>query len=333
MSDQTQVDETRRLSAIMFTDIQGYSRMMQIDEHQTLKLLEEHNSILFPVIENKGGQIIKTVGDAILAVFDSCIAAVQSAIEIQESLAKRASDEESVTFRVRIGIHLGETVFKDNDVFGNGVNIAARLQPLADPGGICMSQAVFEQVQNHYGDKILRVGPTNLKNISEPVVIYRMQIEGITEISEDQTLKFKTALVEKGQKTKKEAPAYTTPEHAGLDNDDWQKIIAIFNETEKKGQWQAHNRIYVRGLCGECRIDFTDALLSSHHTEIRVKATFASVKIFIPQKYNVIVDGYGIAGEFKGENRENPSAEKTIKITGRAIMAEVKVIVDKKEDL
>jgi class 3 adenylate cyclase len=325
MSIQTESDEIRKLSAIMFTDIQGYSRMMQIDEKQTMKLLEEHNQLLFPIVESKGGQIIKTVGDAILAVFDSCISAVQSAIQIQETLAERANDEEAVTFRVRIGIHLGETVYKENDIFGNSVNIAARLQPLADPGGICMSQTVYEQVQNHYAEKIIRVGPVNLKNISEPVIVYRMQIEGISEVRENQALKFKNAMAEKGQSTHYQNNS--SEQSRGSNNTQVQEIVAIMNDVKKIGPWKAAQNIVVRARFSDLLLDFTEAILESDLTEININVTLAGVKIKIPKKYNLINDGYGIAADFKGDDHYLEENTKTIKITGKAKFSEVKISI------
>ena len=186
------LSETRKLSAIMITDIHGYSRMMQIDEAETIKLLEEHNNLLFPIIESNGGTVIKTVGDAILSVFESCISSVDAAISIQEALSERANQKNAKILRVRIGVHLGEIVYKDGDVFGNGVNIAARLQPLADPGGICFSQAVYDQISSHYGARITR-WPVEFKNISEPQVVFRMQIEGFEHVEPTDNLTFNTA--------------------------------------------------------------------------------------------------------------------------------------------
>lgn len=224
----TNSTETRKLSAVLFSDIHGYSRLMQRDESVTLKLLEEHNKLLFPIIESKNGKVIKTIGDAILAVFDSCTMAMLAAIEMQEAIKARAAQiPESQTFRIRIGIHLGEIIFKEADIFGNGVNIAARLQPLADPGGICISHSLYEQIQSLHDRSIIKVGAVNLKNISEPVVIYRLQVDSDAEVNPSQSIPMYSAL--------------TLVPKLGSDKSDSdskpQTIYSIFSRTERKGNW------------------------------------------------------------------------------------------------
>lgn len=305
--------ETRKLSAIMFSDIQGYSRLMQKDEALTLKLLEEHNALLFPIIEKHSGKIIKTVGDAILSVYDSCIAAVDSAIEIQNALEEKASKEQDKKLlRVRIGVHLGETVYKNNDVFGNGVNIAARLQPLADPGGICFSHAVFEQLQNHYGEKIVRVGPVNLKNISEPIVIYRMQIEGDTEIDRTSTFPMETAFVESHSIAQKPAG----PDH--------EKLEVIFGSIQRTGIWQAKKTMYIKNKFGAIQLDFREAEVNFPTIEIEVNNVFGAIEIIVPENFNIDIGGKATAGVFEGKansGRKGP----LLRVTGKVFLGAVEI--------
>jgi adenylate cyclase len=139
--------ETRRLAAIMFTDIVGFSRQMGADEARMLRLLEVHNQIVQQAVSVHPGHVIKTVGDAFLVDFPSVVHAVQCAQQIHAELRTHNTEKEKADqIHVRIGIHLGDIVQRDNDVFGDGVNIASRLQTLAEPDTICISQKVYEEV-------------------------------------------------------------------------------------------------------------------------------------------------------------------------------------------
>lgn len=168
----------RRLSAIMFSDIQGFSRMMGEDEEATLSLLDEHNSIILPIIKKNNGSVLKFIGDALLSSFDSAVDAVRAGTEIQIMLATRNQimPEDKQIF-VRIGIHIGDVVVRDNDIFGDGVNVASRIEPLAEPGGICITQSVYDMVRGRPEIKAVSIGMKELKNIKESVHIYKILIE------------------------------------------------------------------------------------------------------------------------------------------------------------
>lgn len=323
MENVSGANETRRLSAILFTDIEGYSRMMQNDERRTLELLVEHNAILMPVMEKHGGKIIKTVGDAILAVFDSCLSAVDASVEIQESLKNRALDAAKDTLRVRIGIHLGETVFRDNDVFGNGVNIAARLQPLADPGGICISQAVYDQIQNHYAGRAVRVGPVNLKNITDPVVIYRFQIEGVTEKSPRSAAPLKPALAEKG-------PILASVDPAAVGNEEEAvPIVTILSGSERGGDWTLDRKMNVVTVCGAAEIDCTKARFPME-SEMNVVSVMAATEILIPPGVAVEVTCVPVLGAMEGSSRPAPGGP-VLRIKAVVVMAALEIkYVDEK---
>ncbi|MEK7683969.1 MAG: adenylate/guanylate cyclase domain-containing protein [Verrucomicrobiota bacterium] len=172
---QSEDTEHRKLAAIMFTDMVGYSALSQKDEALSLELLAEQERLLRPLIAKFQGLVIKTMGDGFLVEFASALAAVRCAVEIQEALALRNGVAPGgKTFQIRIGIHVGDVVRRDHDVFGDGVNIAARIEPLAEPGGICISEDVARQIQNKIGQTLVRIGPGELKNIQLPVVIYKL---------------------------------------------------------------------------------------------------------------------------------------------------------------
>ncbi len=167
--------EQRKLAAIMFTDMVGYSALAQRNEALALELLEEHRRVVRGLLPRHGGREVKTTGDGFLLEFPSALAAVQGAVEIQNALHERnqVSPPER-QLRIRIGIHVGDVVMRDGDIHGDGVNIAARIEPLAAAGGICVSEDVERQVRNKLPQMLTALGPAELKNIVLPVVVHRV---------------------------------------------------------------------------------------------------------------------------------------------------------------
>ena len=159
----------------MFTDMVGYSKKMQADENKALALLEEHNTLLESQIKAFDGKIIKTIGDAFLAEFTSANNAVKSAVAIQKILAERnEKQEEGDPIEVRIGIHIGDVIYRDSDVFGDGVNIASRIESIAGGGQIFISGNVYSTVHGKLDYKFKDFGEQRLKNISKPVEIHEV---------------------------------------------------------------------------------------------------------------------------------------------------------------
>ena len=163
----------RRLSAIMFTDMVGYSALAQKNEALALELLEEHRQILRPFFAKHDGREIDTAGDAFFVEFKSAVESTNCAVEIQEALHDR--NQQVIPERrilLRIGLHIGDVVYVGQQVHGDGVNIAARLEPLASPGGICISEDVARQIRNKVSYPVVKLGAEKLKNISMPMDIY-----------------------------------------------------------------------------------------------------------------------------------------------------------------
>src|SRR6266487_1133095 len=168
-------DEQRKLAAIMFTDMVGYSALSQRDEKLAQELLEEHRRLLREIFPRFNGTEIKTIGDAFLVGFGSALEAAQCAIEIQRTLAKRDADASADRqIQVRIGIHIGDVVHRGGDVYGDGVNIASRIEPIAGPGGICVSMDVERQIRNALEARFEKLATTELKNISVPMDLFRI---------------------------------------------------------------------------------------------------------------------------------------------------------------
>jgi adenylate cyclase len=167
--------EHRRLAAIMFTDMVDYSALAQRDETLALELLEEQRKTLRSLFPSFNGTEIKTIGDAFLVEFQSALEAAQCAIEIQRTLAKRNHDVAADRrIEVRIGIHIGDVVHRSGDVYGDGVNIASRIQTVAGAGGICVSMDVERQIHSALEARLKRLAPTELKNIHVPMELYRI---------------------------------------------------------------------------------------------------------------------------------------------------------------
>ena len=167
--------EHRQLAAIMFTDMVDYSALAQRDQALALELLEEHRQIARSLFHRFNGTEIKTIGDAFLVEFHSALEAAQCAIEIQRTLAKRNHDVAADRrIDVRIGIHIGDVVHRGGDVYGDGVNIASRIQTVAGAGGICVSTDVERQIHNALEARLKKLVPTELKNIHVRMDLYRI---------------------------------------------------------------------------------------------------------------------------------------------------------------
>ena len=165
----------RKLVAILSADVAGYSRLMNADEVGTLHTLTAHRTVTDSLLQQHHGRIVSTAGDSILAEFASAVDAVQCAVEIQQALKVKNADlppEQKMEFR--IGINVGDVMVEGEQIYGDGVNVAARLQGLADAGGLFISGTVYDQVRNklalHYED----LGEQEVKNIAEPVRVYRV---------------------------------------------------------------------------------------------------------------------------------------------------------------
>jgi len=169
----------RRLAAILAADIAGYSRLMHEDEPATVRDLKGHQSVILPLISRHGGRIMDTAGDGILAEFPSVVGATECAVEIQTVMAERNEGvPESRRMRFRIGINLGDVIHDETRIYGDGINIAARLEALAEPGGVLVSNTVYDQVRHKLPFSFEDMGERQVKNIDQPVRIYQLHVPG-----------------------------------------------------------------------------------------------------------------------------------------------------------
>jgi class 3 adenylate cyclase len=174
----------RRLAAILAADVAGYSRLMGADEEGTHERLKAHlGQLVEPKIKEHRGRIVKNTGDGILAEFPSVVDAVRCAAELQRAMIDReAGIPEDRRIGFRIGINLGDVIIEDDDIFGDGVNVAARLEALSDPGGLCISRMVRDQIRDKLTYAFEDLGEQSVKNIARPVRVYALRSQAIADL-------------------------------------------------------------------------------------------------------------------------------------------------------
>src|SRR6266436_3992320 len=175
---------TRRLAAILAADVAGYSRLMGADEEGTHERLTAHLSELVgPKIREHRGRTVKNTGDGLLAEFASVVDAVRCAVEVQRGMVDREPEvPEERRIRFRIGINLGDVIVEAHDIFGDGVNVAARLESIAQPGGICVSGMVHDHIRDKLAYRFDDIGEQSVKNIARPVRVYELRLEAVADL-------------------------------------------------------------------------------------------------------------------------------------------------------
>jgi adenylate cyclase len=180
MAAMTEDKVKRRLTTVLCADVYGYSRLMEADEAGTLETLRRYRTAIARLVERHDGRIVNTWGDAVIAEFASVVEAVQCAVEIQQEISLQGSDApQGRAMQFRIGINLGDVMVDGSDIYGDGVNIASRLQELAEPGGVVISSSVYDQVHNKLSVGFDCLGQRPMKNIA-PLTSYRLTLGGPT---------------------------------------------------------------------------------------------------------------------------------------------------------
>ncbi|MFZ2145317.1 MAG: adenylate/guanylate cyclase domain-containing protein [Xanthobacteraceae bacterium] len=173
--------QSRRLAAILAADIAGYSALMGADEARTVRDLKGHQAVVLPMIGQFGGRIIDTAGDGVLAEFASVVSAVKCALALQKTMAERnAAIEPDRRMQFRIGVNVGDVIYDKARIYGDGVNVAARLEGIATPGSICLSEDAYRQVRGKLDIPIADAGEQRLKNISNSVRVYHIEPSAVS---------------------------------------------------------------------------------------------------------------------------------------------------------
>ena len=187
----------RKLSAIMFTDIYQFTKIMGGDESTALSILKNQESLLNPIIDKYNGNIVKKTGDGYLLEFNSSVEAVECSILIQESIKEYNLNKDNIEFHIRIGIHLGDIIIlENNDILGDGVNIASRIEPLANPDGICLTEAVYQSVKSKLSINPRRIDEVELKHIDDKYTIYQLPNENDIKMDNEDVNKIHKAIIE-----------------------------------------------------------------------------------------------------------------------------------------
>jgi adenylate cyclase len=175
---------SRRLAAILAADIAGYSALMGSDEARTVQDLKGHQAVVLPMIREFGGRIIDTAGDGILAEFPSVVNAMKCAVAIQSKMAERNTTREpDRRMQFRIGINIGDVMYDENRIYGDGINVAARLEGIAEAGGICVSGKVYDEISGRIDLGFQDIGEQQLKNITRPVRAYKARLESAASLA------------------------------------------------------------------------------------------------------------------------------------------------------
>ena len=297
----------RRLAAILSADVVGYTRLIRADEEGTLARFRAHRAELVePKIAEYKGRIVNLMGDGWLVEFASVVSAVRCATEVQRGMsARNAGVPEDEQIVLRVGINLGDVIVEGDDVHGDGVNIATRMQEIAPSGGVSVSGVVYDSVRDKLDPGFEDLGPQQVKNIAEPIRAYRV-------------------LLDPEATGTREAPqvAIATRVHEA------KRVLTICSGTQRQGTWRVPQKLRVVTVMGGTDLDFREAEFSPGVTEVKVTVVMGGIAIIVPPHLQVECDGGGILGLFEGMERSagkrDPGAP-LLRITGVAVMGALEI--------
>ncbi len=294
----------RKLAAILSADVVGYTRLMHADEEGTLARLNAHrDELIEPKIAAYRGRVVKLMGGGLLVEFASVVDAVRCAAEIQRGMAAHNSGmptQEQIV--LRIGINLGDVIVEGDDIHGDGVNVATRMQEIAAPGGITVSSVVHDSVRDKLAPAFEDLGPQHVKNIAEPVHAYRVVLEP------------------EASGTPEEPRATIGPEVHSAGS-----VLAILSSSRRSGVWRVPKKLRAITVMGSIDLDFREAEFGPGITDVTVTNVMGSVAIIVPAHLAVECDGIGILGQFdRLVSKAGPRDPNTplLRIDGFAVMGQ-----------
>ena len=297
----------RRLAAIVSADVVGYTRLIRADEEGTLARFRAHRTELVePKIAEYEGRIVKLMGDGLLVEFASVVDAVRCATEVQRGMAARnAGVPEDEQIVLRVGINLGDVIIEGDDIHGDGVNIATRMQEIAPPGGISVSGVVYDSVRDKLAPGFEDLGPQQVKNIAEPVRAYRVVLDPEATGT-------------------REAPQVAVAARV----DEVKRVLTICSGIQRQGTWRVPKKLRVVTVMGGTDLDFREAEFGPGATEVEVTVVMGGIAIIVPPHLQVECDGVAILGLFEGMVRgtggPDPGAP-LLRITGVAVMGALEI--------
>ena len=300
----------RRLAAIFSADVVGYTRLMHADEEGTLARFRAHRTELVePKIAEYEGRIVKLMGDGLLVEFASVVNAVRCAAEVQRGMTARNAgvpDDEQIVLRV--GINLGDVIVEGDDIHGDGVNIATRMQEIAPPGEISVSGVVYDSVRDKLAPGFEALGPQQVKNIAKPIRAYRVVLDPEAAGT-------------------KEAPQVAVAARV----DQAKRILAILSGSQRQGSWRVPRKLRVVAVMGGIDLDFREAQFGPGVTEVEVTSVMGGIAVIVPPHLQVACDGVGILGVFEGMDRaaagEPVPDAPLLRITGVAVMGALEIFM------
>ncbi len=303
----------------MSADVVGYTRLMHEDEEGTLARLHAiSDSLIEPKISQYKGRIVKLLGDGWLVEFTSVIDAIRCATDIQRDMATRAAGEaEHDRLVLRVGVNLGDVIVEGDDIYGDGVNVATRMQEIAAPGGISVSGIVYDSVKDRLAPSFEDLGPQHVKNIAEPVRAYRVVLD-----PEGRGGSAKAPQTG-GAPHPKTAPQPTGSQasHARTHG----SVYAVMSSSQRRGSWQVPEILTVVAVMGSIDLDLRDAHFGPGVTEIKTTNVMGSIDISVPDDVMVECDGIGFMGQFDEKVRRTPglsSASPVVRVSGLALMGQ-----------
>ncbi|MEE9282387.1 MAG: adenylate/guanylate cyclase domain-containing protein [Myxococcota bacterium] len=311
----------RRLTAILSADVVGYTRMMAEDEEATVHTLTEYREEIARLVAASRGRIVDAEGDNLLAEFPSALDAARCAVEIQDTIAARNAELPAAHRMVfRVGVNLADVMVRGDRIYGSGINVAARLQDLAEPGGVCVSGTVYEQLENKLDARYEDLGERSVKNLAKPVRVYRVLAGEATE------RELATRAAARPAAAGGLAPPLRPTLPARPRSPKPRTAFSILSNLKRSGAWEPPEHLRVIHILGNAHLDFRDAAMLDGTTELSIFAVLGNARIIVPPELDVNASGSGVLGSFEHIARESGDPDMPLlRIRGLAVLGNVHI--------
>lgn len=296
-------ESTRKLAAVMFTDIKGFSRKMAENETGAFDLLKKHDALMRVLTTKFGGRVIKSIGDSFMVDFSSAVNAVKCGIEAQKKFhSYNSGKSEFDRIEIRIGIHLGDVIIRGDDIIGDGVNVASRIESITEPTRVCISGDVYHQVRNKMALKTFRIGQTNLKNIPEPVEIHEILID--------------------------EIPAFAEPSPSAVEHSRSTTVeVSARHERDEKHEAQQVEQAKQRAAAGQMSEEERNKLVAEYYARAEKYYQLGHISEAETElkKIDELDPGFGVSDAKRKEEEDHESKAQVFLKTARELIAQGKL--------